>query len=87
MDETLAQTLAALSLAVRLCLPVLGAAFLAAFGMALFSGVTRLNDPALGALPRALATLLALAALGGYIARELVTYTHALFRALPDLVG
>jgi flagellar biosynthesis protein FliQ len=86
MDETLAQSLVALSLAVRLSLPVLGAAFLATLGMAVLSGVTRLQEPALSALPRALVTLLALSAAGGYIARELSTYTHALFRALPELV-
>jgi flagellar biosynthesis protein FliQ len=85
MNEALVQTLAAFELVVRLSLPVLGAAFVIALATALFSAWTRLGEPALSALPRALVTLIVLSSSAGYMARELVTYAANLFRALPEL--
>lgn len=85
MNEALAQALAALDLAIRLSLPALGAAFAVALVVALLLGFLRVSEPALSALPRALATLLVLAALAPWLAGELSTYTRGLFRALPEL--
>ena len=86
MDEALAQTLAALTLALRLSLPACGAALAVAIVVSLLQGWSRLHEPAIAAIPRALVTLVVLGASGGYVARELVGYTAALFRALPELV-
>lgn len=85
MNEALAQTLAALELAVRLSLPWLGASFLVALVGALAALWTRMAEPALGALPRAIVTLLVLGSTGGYVATELVRYAASLFHALPEL--
>jgi flagellar biosynthesis protein FliQ len=85
MNEALAQTLSAFELVLRLSLPVLGAAFAVVLVTSLGAMWTRLAEPALAALPRALVTLLVLGGTGGYIARELVHYATALFRALPEL--
>lgn len=87
MDQALSRALEALSLALRLSLPACGAAFAVALAIALVQGVTRLHEPALNALPRALATLLILGVAGGFMARELVAFSHGLFQALPELVA
>jgi flagellar biosynthesis protein FliQ len=86
MNEAFAQTLAALELTLRLALPVVGAAFVAATAIALLQALLRLSEPALNALPRALVTLLVLSAVAPWASGEVVTYTRQLFRALPELV-
>ncbi len=86
MNEAFAQALAAFELALRLSLPALGAAFAVASGIALLQAWSRLAEPALNAIPRALLTLLVLGSAGGWMARELLVYSRGLFRALPELV-
>jgi flagellar biosynthesis protein FliQ len=86
MDEAIAQTLAAFQLAVRLSLPVLGAAFVVGLSLALVAAWARLGDAALTTLPRALVTLLVLGSVGGWMASELVQFASGLYRALPELV-
>jgi flagellar biosynthesis protein FliQ len=85
MNEALAQTLSAFELVLRTSLPLLAAAFLVALGSALLALWTRLAEPAIGTLSRALVTLLVLGSTGGYIATQLVSYASGLFRALPEL--
>jgi flagellar biosynthetic protein FliQ len=86
MNEAFARTVAALELALRLSLPVLAVAFVVALVVALAQGFFRLAEPTLNAIPRAVATLLVLGAVGPWLASELVAYTLALFQALPELV-
>jgi flagellar biosynthesis protein FliQ len=85
MNEAFAQTLAGLELALRLSLPILGAAFALGLLMSLVQAFTRLGDGALTALPRAAVTLVVLASVGGWMASELLAYAAALYRALPEL--
>jgi len=86
MDQAFARMLAALELAVRLSLPVLGAAFAIALVMAIVQAWSRVGEPALSAIPRALATLFVLGGTGVWMGRELLVYASGLFRALPELV-
>lgn len=85
MHEALAQTLTALELAVRLSLPALGAAFAVSLVLALLQALSRMTDPALSAIPRALVTLLVVGSAAGWIGSELAAYSLRLFRALPGL--
>lgn len=86
MNEALAQTLAALELAVRLSLPTLGAALAVSLVIGLLQAWSRVSDGALSALPRALISLLVLGSVGGWMAHELVSYASAVYRSLPELV-
>jgi flagellar biosynthesis protein FliQ len=85
MNEALAQTQSAFELVLRLSLPLLAAAFLVALISGLLALWTRLAEPAIGSLSRALVTLLVLGSTGGYIADQLVGYAAGLYRALPEL--
>jgi flagellar biosynthesis protein FliQ len=85
MNEALAQTLSAFELVLRTSLPLLAVALVVTLVGALLALWTRLAEPAIGALSRALVTLLVLGGTGGYIASELVGYASGLFRALPEL--
>jgi len=86
MDQAFARMLAALELAVRLSLPVLGAAFAIGLVMAIVQAWSRVGEPALSAIPRALVTLVVLGGTGAWVGRELLAYTVGVFRALPELV-
>lgn len=86
MNQASAEMLTALELAVRLSLPVLAAAFAAALVLALLSALSRLTEPALLGIPRALVTLLMVGATGSWAGGELLAYTVRLLRSLPDLV-
>jgi flagellar biosynthesis protein FliQ len=85
MNEALAQSQSAFELVLRASLPLLAAAFLVGLVSALFALWTRLSEPAIGSLSRALVTLLVLGSTGGYIADQLLVYTSGLLRALPEL--
>ena len=86
MNEAFAQALGALDLVLRLALPVVGAALAASLAIALLQSLFQLHEGVLNAIPRALVTTLVLAAVGPWLAGELVQYTASLFRALPELV-
>ncbi len=86
MNQAFAQMLAAFELALRLSLPAFGVAFGVAVAIALLQAWSRLAEPALNAIPRALLTWLALGSAGGWMAREQLTYPSGLFRARPELV-
>ncbi len=85
MNEALAQTQAAFALVLRASWPLLAAAFLIALLSALLALWTRLAEPAIASLARAIVTLLVLGSTGGYIATQLVGYAAGVFRALPEL--
>lgn len=85
MNEALAQTQAALELVLRVSFPLLAVALAVALLSALVALWTRLAEPAIGALARALVTLLVLGSSSSYMADQLVGYAAGVFRALPEL--
>jgi flagellar biosynthetic protein FliQ len=75
----------ALWLALKLSLPVLGAAFVVALLGALVQTLTQLQDAVLGQVPRLLAVAAVLALFGAGLGGELLTYTRALWAHIPEL--
>jgi flagellar biosynthetic protein FliQ len=75
----------ALWLALKLSLPVLGAAFVVALLGALLQNLTQLQDAVLGQVPRLLAVAAVLALFGVGLGGELVSYTRALWAHTPEL--
>ncbi len=87
MHELLTNTLTeALHLALWLSLPALGVAFVVSFLVGLVQAFTQLSEPALNAIPRALAVLFTLGIAGVWMGHELSVFTGKLLRALPELV-
>lgn len=86
MTSALALALDALYLGLRLSLPALAVAWSVAALLSFLQGLTKLSEPALNAIPRALSVLVALSLSGGWMAHELSTFTGQLLRKLPELV-
>jgi flagellar biosynthesis protein FliQ len=78
--------LEAMYLALWLSLPPLGVAMLVALAIGLVQSLTQLSEPALNAIPRALAVGVSLALTGGWIGGQLGAFTTRLFKLLPELV-
>jgi flagellar biosynthetic protein FliQ len=64
----------ALWLSVGVSLPVIGAAALVGLIVALIQGFTQTHDSSLGFLPRLLAVVAVLAALGPWMGRQIATF-------------
>ena len=86
MSAALALTLDALYLALLLALPALAVAWTVSGGLAFVQSLTKLQEPALNAIPRVLAVALALALWGSWAGSELVSFAERVLRALPELV-
>ena len=86
MPSALSAALDALYLALRLSLPVLAVAFVVAGVFGFLQSLTKLGEPALNAIPRALAVAVTLSLAGSWMAGQLVGFTRHLLRALPELV-
>jgi len=75
----------ALWLALKLSLPVLGAAFVVALLSGLLQALTQLQDAVLGHVPRLLAVAAVLALFGAGLGGELLAYTRALWGHIPEI--
>ena len=87
MTDLASVALDAMYLALRLALPLLGAAFVVALVIGVVQLVTQLREPVLGALPRLLGVGLVLVLSFGAFSRELLGFTERLYRALPELLA
>lgn len=87
MSSPLAIGLDALYLALRLSLPCLGVAFVAAALVGLVQLLTQLREPVLNAIPRMLGVGLVLALSFSAFAGELLGFAGRLYRDLPTLVS
>lgn len=85
LDSIALLTRDALWLALKLSLPVLGAAFVVALLSALVQTLTQLHDGVLGHVPRLLAVAAVLALFGAGLGDELLAYTRALWAHIPEL--
>ena len=86
MPDALRLALDALYLALVLSLPALVAGWAVAGLLSFLQSVTKLGEPALAAIPRAVSVLVAIALSATWMAGELGRFTEQLLRALPDLV-
>jgi flagellar biosynthesis protein FliQ len=86
VPDALRLALDALYLGLVLSLPALGAAWLVAALLGFLQSVTKLGEPALAAIPRAVSVLVVIALSATWMAGELGRFTERLLRALPDLV-
>jgi flagellar biosynthetic protein FliQ len=78
--------LQAMTIAAKLGAPVLLTALLIGFAISLFQSVTQIQESTLSFVPKAVGVGLALLVTGNWMLHELVSFTHALFAQVPDLI-
>jgi flagellar biosynthesis protein FliQ len=79
--------LQAMTVAAKMCAPVLVTALLVGFAISLFQSVTQIQEATLSFVPKAVAVGVALLLSGNWMLHEMIHYTTALFERVPALLG
>ncbi len=77
----------ALTLALKVSMPVLAVGMLAGILIGIFQTVTQLQDSTLSFVPKLLATLASLAVFGPWMLHTLVKYSTELLQQIPRAAG
>jgi flagellar biosynthetic protein FliQ len=79
--------LQAMTIAAKMCAPVLVTALLIGFAISLFQSVTQIQEATLSFVPKAIGVGAAILFSGNWMLHEMVTYTQQLFEKIPALLG
>jgi flagellar biosynthetic protein FliQ len=87
MTESYILTLAqeALTLTLLMAGPALGVSLLVGSVISLLQAATQVNEATLTFVPKVIGVGLVIFLLGAWMAQQMLTFTSALFRALPEL--
>ncbi|GAA3337188.1 hypothetical protein GCM10020358_12550 [Amorphoplanes nipponensis] len=79
--------LQAMTIAAKMCAPVLLTALLIGFAISLFQSVTQIQEATLSFVPKAVGVGAAILFSGNWMLHEMVTFTTQLFERIPTLVA
>jgi len=77
----------AMTLALKVGAPLLIAALLVGVIVSVFQAVTQIQEQSLSLIPKIVAVAVVLVLLGPWMLGQLVSYTAALYTAIPTMVG
>jgi flagellar biosynthetic protein FliQ len=77
----------AMTVAAKMCAPVLLTALLIGFAISLFQSVTQIQEATLSFVPKAIGVGAAILFSGNWMLHEMVTFTTQLFEKIPTLIG
>ena len=89
MDQDVVVSLAtqAMSLALKLSLPLLGVGLLVGVVISIIQAVTQIQEQTLSFIPKVLAMAAVLVVGGPWMLNQLLAYTSELWSSIPDMVG
>jgi flagellar biosynthesis protein FliQ len=76
-----------MTIAAKMCAPILLTALLIGFAISLFQSVTQIQEATLSFVPKAAGVGAALLFSGNWMLHEMVTYTTQLFERIPSLLS
>jgi flagellar biosynthesis protein FliQ len=77
----------AMTLALKVGAPILIAALVVGVIVSVFQAVTQIQEQSLSLIPKIVAVAVVLVVLGPWMLGQLVSYTAALYTAIPTMVG
>ena len=77
----------AVSIALKIGLPVLGVGLIVGLVVSVFQAVTQIQEMTLAFIPKILATVAVIVVAGPWMLSQLLTYTQQLYAGIPALVG
>ena len=77
----------AMTLALKVGAPLLIAALVVGVIVSVFQAVTQIQEQSLSLIPKIVAVAVVLVVLGPWMLGQLVSYTTALYTAIPTMVG
>jgi flagellar biosynthetic protein FliQ len=89
MDQDVVVSLAtqAMSLALKLSLPLLGVGLVVGVIISIIQAVTQVQEQTLSFIPKVLAMAAVLVIGGPWMLNQLLSYTAELWSSIPDMVG
>ena len=89
MNQDVAINLAmdAVSLSLKVGLPILGVGLIVGVVISVFQAVTQIQEMTLAFIPKILATVLVIVVAGPWMLSQVVTYTTELYTGIPGMVG
>jgi flagellar biosynthetic protein FliQ len=78
--------LQAMTIAAKMCAPVLLTALLIGFAISLFQSVTQIQEATLSFVPKAVGVGAAILFSGNWMLHEMISFTHQLFEKIPSLL-
>jgi flagellar biosynthetic protein FliQ len=89
MDQDTVVTLAtqAMSLALKISLPLLGVGLLVGVVISIIQAVTQIQEQTLAFIPKVLAMAAVLVIGGPWMLNQLLAYTSELWTSIPNMVG
>ena len=89
MDQDVVVSLAtqAMSLALKLSLPLLGVGLVVGVVISIIQAVTQVQEQTLAFIPKVLAMAVVLVIGGPWMLNQLLSYTAELWTSIPDMVG
>ena len=89
MDQDVVVNLstAALALAFKVAMPMLGVGLVVGLIVSIFQAVTQIQEQTLAFIPKVIALAAVLLLLGPWMLNQLITYTADLWGGIPHLVG
>ena len=89
MDQDVVVSLStqALSLALKLSLPLLGVGLIVGVIISIIQAVTQVQEQTLSFIPKVLAMAAVLVIGGPWMLNQLLSYTAELWSSIPDMVG
>ena len=79
--------LQAMTIAAKMCAPVLLTALLIGFAISLFQSVTQIQEVTLSFVPKAIGVGVVLLLAGNWMLHEMTSYTTNLFEQIPSLLS
>jgi len=76
-----------MTMAAKLCAPILLTALIVGFAISLFQSVTQIQEATLSFVPKAIAVGVALLLAGNWMLHEMITFTQQLYEKIPSLLG
>ena len=86
-DVVIKVAMDALTVTLKLALPLLLAGLIVGLIVSVFQAVTQIHEMTLTFIPKILITAAVLAIGGPWMLDEIVSYTQALYQAIPGMVG
>ena len=86
-DTVISLALDAMSVTMKLGMPLLLAALVVGLAVSIFQAVTQIQEQTLAFIPKLMALALVIVVGGPWMLGQIVSYTRDLYAAIPNLVG
>jgi flagellar biosynthetic protein FliQ len=86
-DQVVSIVVDAMSVSLKLALPVLLVALVVGLAVSIFQAVTQIQEQTLTFIPKVVAMALVVVVAGPWMLGQIVSYTQNLYQSIPSLIG